>query len=81
MDELMDLLSTDESPSGISDKIKDILYSKTAEKVNALKPEMAASVFAQDVDLDTPETSAELDQDVDLDQGNEVEAEAEAEVA
>ena len=80
MDELMDLLSTDESPSGISDKIKDILYSKTAEKVNAIKPEMAASVFDQDVDLDNPENpEAELDSDVNLDQESEEEEEISAE--
>ena len=31
MDELMDLLVKDESPSQISDKIKDILFAKSAE--------------------------------------------------
>ena len=34
MDELLDMMITDESPSQISDKIKDMLYSKTASRVD-----------------------------------------------
>ena len=37
----MDLLVTDESPSQISDKIKDLLYSKSADKISDLRPEVA----------------------------------------
>ena len=32
MDDLLDMIATDESPSSISDKIKDLLYAKSAEK-------------------------------------------------
>jgi len=45
MDELMDLLVKDESSSQISDKIKDILFSKSAEKIEAIRPTVAASIF------------------------------------
>jgi hypothetical protein len=45
MDDLMDMILTDESPSDVSDKIKEILFSKAAEKVNAVRPEVAASLF------------------------------------
>jgi hypothetical protein len=45
MDELMDMIITDESPSQISDKIKDILFAKTAEKIDALRPSVASSLF------------------------------------
>jgi hypothetical protein len=45
MDELMDMIVTDESPSQISDKIKDILFAKSAEKIDALRPAVAASLF------------------------------------
>ena len=45
MDELMDLMATDESPSQISDKIKDMLYAKSADRVNNFRPEVASSVF------------------------------------
>ena len=39
----MDMLATDESPASISDKIKEILYAKSAEKIDATKPDTAAS--------------------------------------
>ena len=45
MEELMDLLVSDESPSQVSDKIKDILYSKSAEKITSVRPEVASSLF------------------------------------
>ena len=45
MDELMDLMATDESPSQISDKIKDMLFAKSAERVDKFRPDVASSVF------------------------------------
>jgi len=48
MDELMDMILTDESPAQISDKIKDILFAKSAEKIDTLRPAVAASLFADD---------------------------------
>ena len=41
----MDMIITDESPSQISDKIKDLLFSKAAEKVDNFKPLVASSMF------------------------------------
>ena len=43
----MDMIAADESPSQISDKIKDILFSKSAEKIEALRPSVAGSVFGE----------------------------------
>ena len=48
----MDMLATDESPSEISDKIKEILFTKSAEKIDAAKPNAAASLFGQEVDTE-----------------------------
>ena len=45
--ELMDMIIADESPSNISDKIKDILFAKSAEKVDAFRPEVAADTFGE----------------------------------
>jgi|TARA_R100000005_G_C4979425_1_gene189629 hypothetical protein len=45
MEELMDLLVADESPAQISDKIKDILFAKSAENITAVRPQVAASIF------------------------------------
>lgn len=72
----MDLMVSDEPSSAqISDKIKDILFSKTADKVAEMRPKVAASIFDQSVDLDTDEPVGEIDQNVDLDaeQGSEEE--------
>lgn len=39
----MDMIVSDESPSQITDTIKDLLFSKSAEKVAAFKPVVANS--------------------------------------
>ena len=74
MDELMDLLVKDESPSQISDGIKDQLFSKSAERIQAIRPEVAASIFDDGVNFDAPEEeeATEFDSDVDLG-GTEIE--------
>ena len=74
MDELMSLLVKDESPSEVSDAIKDQLFSRTAEKIQAFRPQVAASVFDGDIDFDAEEDT-EFDGDVDLepDPENEIE--------
>jgi len=50
MEELLDLIITDESPSNVSDKIKEILFTKSSEKINSVRPEVASSLlgFASD---------------------------------
>lgn len=45
MDDLLDMIATDESPSQISDKIKDLLFSKTAEKIDDFRPAVANAMF------------------------------------
>ena len=50
MDELMDMITKDESPSGISDAIKDALYAKSADKISAHKDSVAASLFGSSED-------------------------------
>ena len=42
---LMDMIIADESPSNISDTIKDMLYAKSAEKIDTFKPEVANATF------------------------------------
>ena len=50
----MDMMATDESPSQISDKIKDILFAKSAEKIGNHKDTVANSLFGYE-----PETEDE----------------------
>ena len=78
MDELMDAMATDESPSQISDKIKEILFNKSAERIDAFKNDVANGVFGdvnlEDEDLEDDETVDEVEVE------DEVEAEDETEV-
>lgn len=46
MDELLDMIIADESPSQISDTLKDVLYAKSAERVDAFRPLVANSIFS-----------------------------------
>lgn len=48
----MDMMVSDESPSQISDTIKDMLYSKTAERVDAFRPVVANSLFGDDTEIE-----------------------------
>jgi hypothetical protein len=48
MDDLLDMIIADESPSQISDKIKDMLFSKSAEKIDAFRPVVASNMFGQE---------------------------------
>ena len=48
MDELMDMIVTDESPSQVTDKIKEILFAKSAERIDMIKPVIAADMFNDD---------------------------------
>jgi len=49
MDDLMDMMAADASASDVSDKIKEILYAKTAEKVDAARPLVGAELFGDEV--------------------------------
>ena len=49
MEELVDLIATDASPSDVSDKIKDALMAKASARIDALRPEVASSVFYAEV--------------------------------
>ena len=48
MNELLDMIAADESPSQISDKIKDLLFAKASEKIDEFRPEVAANMFDQE---------------------------------
>ena len=67
MEELMDLMVKDESPSQISDGIKDQLFARSAEKLQGIRPQVAASLFDDGVDFDAEEGTSEFESDVDLD--------------
>ena len=59
--DLMDMIIADESPSAVSDKIKDILFAKSAEKIDAAKPDVAAKTFGQETDSEAEVQDAVTD--------------------
>lgn len=56
MDDLLDMIAADESPSQISDKIKELLFTKSAEKIDAFRPVVAQSTFGISDDNNSVET-------------------------
>ena len=62
MDELLDNIITDDSPSQISDAIKDMLYAKTAEKVNSYRQTAADSLFNGNSEEDNSPESTESEE-------------------
>ena len=66
MDELMNMIIADESPSEISDSIKTALFAKAGERVDALKSPVANAMMGYDVETEEDaesETVGELDND------------------
>ena len=61
MDDLLDMITTDESPSQVSDKIKELLFAKSAEKIYAYKPEVATSLFNE---LEPEETVEDEEEEI-----------------
>ena len=57
MDELMNLMIADESPSEISDSIKNQLFAKAGARVNAVKPAVANAMLGYEIES---EEDAEL---------------------
>ena len=58
----MDLIGADESAAQVTDKIKDLLYAKSGEKVDAFRPHVANSLFGDqetEIDDETDEVSDE----------------------
>ena len=55
MDELLDMVVNDASASDITDKIKDILYTKSSERIDGMKPSVHDSAFAPEAE-EAPES-------------------------
>jgi hypothetical protein len=55
MDDLLDMIAADESPSQVSDKIKELLFTKSAEKIDEFRPAVAMNMFGVDNQEDQDE--------------------------
>lgn len=60
MDELMDLIATNESPSQVSDKIKDLLFAKSAERLDTMRMSVASQLFGSEEDEEEDEEEGVL---------------------
>ena len=84
MEDVIDLIATDASPSDISDKMKEVLYAKAAERIDIARPYVSNAMFGQEFEypevedeIETDETEVEAEAETDV--GDEVEIETETE--
>ena len=61
--DLIDMIAADDgSATDIHDKLKDLLYAKSAENIDTIKPAVTASMFGgPNPYLDKPETETEVE--------------------
>ena len=62
MEDVIDLIAKNGSASDVSSKMKDLLYTKSAEKVEALRPGFSGAMFDQSTEVET-EPEQEVTQD------------------
>jgi hypothetical protein len=59
MEDIIDLIATGSAASDVSDKIKELLYAKSAERIDLARPIVAQSMFGE--------------QDAEYEEGEEIE--------
>jgi hypothetical protein len=62
MEELIDMIATDSAASQITDRIKDLLFAKAAERIDGAKPYVASTMFGED-DVEDIENEDDEDED------------------
>jgi hypothetical protein len=78
MEDLIDLIATDASAADVSDKMKEVLYAKAAERIDIARPYVANAMFGQDFEYPT-EDETEVEAEYEYDEEDEVESEEETE--
>ena len=63
MPNILDLIASDQSSNDISDAIKDALYAKSAEKIDALKPTVSSNIFDEPQNEVEDETTVEPEEE------------------
>ena len=84
MEDVIDLIATGGSQSDVSDKMKELLYAKAAERVDIARPYVANAMFGQEFEYPTEDETEVADESQDevvdeVDTESEVETEPEAE--
>ena len=62
MEDVVDLIATDASASDISDKMKELLFTKAAERIEIARPYVANAMFGQEFEY--PEVEGEGETEV-----------------
>ena len=84
MEDVIDLIATGGSQSDVSDKMKELLYAKAAERIDIARPYVANAMFGQEfeypeVDETENEVETEVEAEAETEVGDEVETEPEEE--
>ena len=75
----MDMMVADDGASQVSDRMKDILFAKSAERVDAYRQEVANSLFGSpEVEVED-EVETEVDAEADIEVEDEVDTEEDEE--
>ena len=69
MEDVIDLIATDASPSEVSDKMKELLYAKAAERIDIARPYVANAMFGQDFEYPTED---EIDDGIEVEVDDEI---------
>ena len=78
--ELTDMLTGGSTSTEVADKIKDLLYAKASEKIDAFRPQVADNLFGEPEQEEEGEASAEVETEVgDEESETQVDVEASAE--
>ena len=78
-DDLMNMMVADDSAAQVSDKMKDILFAKSAERVDAHRKNVANSLFGDSQPEVEDEVETEVDAEAETEVGDEVDTEEDEE--
>ena len=71
----MNMMVADDSAAQVSDKMKDILFAKSAERVDAHRKNVANSLFGDPQPEVEDEVETEVDAEAETEVGDEIETE------
>ena len=75
MDDLIDMIAAGDSQSQVSDRIKDLLFATSAERIDAVRPYAAANLFGEEDSESYEDDESDDEDDEDEDDEDEYEDE------
>lgn len=71
MDDVIDLIATDASAADISDKMKEVLFAKAAERIDIARPYVANAMFGQEFEYPEVQDGIEDEYETDTEEESE----------